>query len=466
MSEGSTGSANEAADIPSTAVEAGDTEAYARVYAEQHPRLVAYAYTLTGNSWQAEDLVAEAHFRVWRRLSGGHRVDNAPAYLAATVRNLAASLGPVAAREIASEAPETPATDQDPAQRVAYVAVLGSVLKQLPERWQQALWLSEAEDQPLEAVGRRIGTRNRNATAVLLSRAREGLRQAFLRAHPGTPEDPACEIHWDRLPAYVRDAVTPRQARILLAHTDDCPDCRARLVLLTRSNDRLPALIGPALLVVLAGGGLKFAAATATAAGAGGIGTASIPAPRGLGIARRVLSQAGGNTTAVTAGVAGAAVLGTALAVAVLTTGSSQPAAAERAPLPQVSQPAAIPAVPETQATPAAPAAAPASHVRPLAAAQPTSEPAPEASPAPETPAAPEPPTAAPTPTPSDTGTSVPVPADPVVTPPSTSPPAPTPEPTTPTTEPPTTPPTDTGCAGWEIWARWTICVAWPFAPR
>src|SRR5882672_5365830 len=71
----------------------GPTAAYARIYEEQQPRLVAYARSLTRNSWTAEDLVAEAHFRVWRRLSAGHEIDNVPAYLMTTVRHLATAAG-------------------------------------------------------------------------------------------------------------------------------------------------------------------------------------------------------------------------------------------------------------------------------------------------------------------------------------------------------------------------------------
>ena len=46
-----------------------DAAAYTRLYESEYPRLVGYARTLTGNPWMAGDLVAEAHFRVWRRLS-------------------------------------------------------------------------------------------------------------------------------------------------------------------------------------------------------------------------------------------------------------------------------------------------------------------------------------------------------------------------------------------------------------
>lgn len=178
------------------------TAAYVRVYEEEQPRLVAYARSLTRNTWAAEDLVAEAHFRVWRRLSAGHEIDNVPAYLMTTVRHLASS--------VASATHETPRDPQipeqasagqvdDPAEQVSSTDLLVRVLGELPERWVQALWLADAEGQPLETVGRQIGAKQ-GATAVLLHRAREGMRQAFLRSQTEAPDDPACEVHWVRMP--------------------------------------------------------------------------------------------------------------------------------------------------------------------------------------------------------------------------------------------------------------------------
>uniref|UniRef100_UPI000B0BFEE4 sigma-70 family RNA polymerase sigma factor n=1 Tax=Streptomyces europaeiscabiei TaxID=146819 RepID=UPI000B0BFEE4 len=263
---------------------ASATASYTRIYEEQHPRLVAYARSLTRNSWTAEDLVAEAHFRVWRRLSAGHEIDNVPAYLTTTVRHLAAAAG-AATRETPLDptAPERAEADvrvadgADPAEQVSSVDLLVRVLGQLPERWVRALWLAEAEGQPLETVGQRIGAKQ-GATAVLLHRAREGMRQAFLREQPGAPIDPACQVRWGRMPAYVRGTATSRQSQQLLSHVDACDDCRARLAVLMRTNDRLPALVGPALLVFVVGGGggkllLSLTAGSAgTAAVLGGAG--------------------------------------------------------------------------------------------------------------------------------------------------------------------------------------------------
>ncbi|MEV0504858.1 sigma factor, partial [Streptomyces spectabilis] len=276
------------ADVPSepaTDASGAVTAAYARVYEAEHPRLVAYARSLTGNAWVADDLVAEAHFRVWRRLAAGHEIENVAAYLMTTVRHLAVSVGQAAAKETPHDpqalwAPEvidvTTVTDGvgDPAARVSSVDLLTRVLGQLPERWVKALWLAEAEGQPLDAIGRSIGA-GRGATAVLLHRAREGMRQAFLRAHPGTPENPACETHWDRMPAHIRGEASPRQSETLVAHLGGCSDCRARLALLTSANHRLPAFVGPALLVFVLGGAGKFLVPLAAGAGAGAAAAAS-----------------------------------------------------------------------------------------------------------------------------------------------------------------------------------------------
>ncbi|MFE0102352.1 sigma factor [Streptomyces sp. NPDC059009] len=295
------------------------TASYARIYeAEQH-RLLAYARSLTGSPWVADDLVAEAHFRVWRRLAAGHEIENVPAYLMTTVRHLASAVGRSAARETPHDPQAAEPVERvsvhghhddaaDPATRLGSVDLLARVLDQLPERWVQALWLAEAEGQPLEAVGRRIGA-GRGATAVLLHRAREGMRQAFLRAHPGTPDDPACEPHWERMPGHIRGETTAAQSERLVTHLDGCADCRSRLALLTRANNRLPALAGPALLIFVLGGAGKFLVPVmaAGAAGAAASGSAGSTGSAGsAGSAGAASAGHGGPLNAVAQGVRGA----------------------------------------------------------------------------------------------------------------------------------------------------------------
>ncbi|MEU6122187.1 zf-HC2 domain-containing protein [Streptomyces sp. NPDC047123] len=345
---------------PARATATGD---YTRVFAEQQPRLVAYARSLTGHAWVADDLVAEAHFRVWRRLSAGHEIENVPAYLMTTVRHLAATVGRGPAGRETPHDPQAPegvwgtatgespfgpgGEEQDPAARISSVDLLTRVLGQLPERWVKALWLAEAEGQPLETIGRRIGA-GRGATAVLLHRAREGMRQAFLRAHPGTPADPACETHWDRMPGHIRGEASPRQSDRLLAHLDTCEDCRARLALLSRANDRLPALTGPALLILAIGGpGAHLLTSAAGTASAGAPGHAGGPA-HGI---RHVITG-GGKVSVAAAGAVGTAVAGAAVAAALVLGGSGHPAAVPPQRVAAVESAAPQPSAPPRRAAP------------------------------------------------------------------------------------------------------------------
>ncbi|NUS12023.1 MAG: sigma-70 family RNA polymerase sigma factor [Streptomyces sp.] len=327
MSDGST-----AVSAPASASDAA-TAAYARIYEEQQPRLVAYARSLTRNAWTAEDLVAEAHFRVWRRLAAGHEIDNVPAYLMTTVRHLA-----IAAGSAVHETPRDPHGEErvetdarrhtdDPAERVSSVDLVVRVLGQLPERWVKALWLAEAEGQPLAAIGPQLGTKE-GATAVLLHRAREGMRQAFLRTQTGAPDDPACQVYWARMPAYVRGAATAKQSERLLGHVDTCDDCRARLAALMSANDRLPALVGPALLVFAVGGAGKFLLALT----AGPAGAATAAGGHG-GLLHGVRQVAVGGSKTQVAAAAGAVEAGAAALLLVLGPAHTGPDPAQRTPV-------------------------------------------------------------------------------------------------------------------------------------
>ena len=388
---------------PSTGGPGADLAAYTRVYEEHNARLTAYARTLTGNPSTAEDLVAEAHFRVWRRIAAGHPVENIPAYLATTIRNLANTLHratteiplPTESAEAEFGRPHQGAGTDDLSQQVAHVDFITRLLKDLPERWVRALWLSEVEDLPLEAVGQRIGA-NSNATAVLLNRAREGLRQAFLRGYPGAPADEACAKHWQKMPSLVRGGLSARQTDSLRAHAEQCDDCRARLAALQQVNLRLPVLLGPALLLLGLGGGAgrwlvagavgakaggavgakvggaataggtkatgTAGAVGAKAGGAGAIGGAKIGVKAGSarhlrhvgGKLRHGVSNGAGKAAAVSAGVVGTTAI--AVAAVALTGGAAHPSTAPQAPV--ETQPAKTTA-PVAKTTPSKPAPKP-----------------------------------------------------------------------------------------------------------
>ncbi|MGW2328737.1 sigma factor [Streptomyces sp. NPDC001700] len=247
-----------------------DAAAYTRLYESEYPRLVGYARTLTGNPWMAGDLVAEAYFRIWRRLRAGESIeaDALPGELTGAVRGLAVA-----------------SVNWGPPQQASLLEPLIRVLGELPQRWVKALWLAEAEDLPPEEAARRTRTTT-EAAAALVERARESLRHEFLRAQPGTPASAACGGHWDGLPGHVQGADDPHQAERIAVHIDGCPDCRSRMERLVAADGRLAALTGPALLALYDRGTAPYlrplaaaAGMAATSAAAAGAGAAGVGGP-------------------------------------------------------------------------------------------------------------------------------------------------------------------------------------------
>jgi RNA polymerase sigma-70 factor, ECF subfamily len=71
--------------VTTTAVSVGD-DAFARAVTDYQQPLARFAYALCGDAAQAEDAVAEAYARVWRRWRRG-RIENLFGYLRRTVAN-------------------------------------------------------------------------------------------------------------------------------------------------------------------------------------------------------------------------------------------------------------------------------------------------------------------------------------------------------------------------------------------
>ncbi|MFH8568472.1 zf-HC2 domain-containing protein [Streptomyces sp. NPDC017993] len=310
-------------------------DAYTALHAREYPHLIGYARLQTPDPALAADLVAEAHFHVWKRIHGGARIDDVRAYLRTTIRDLAATAEADPARRI-PRAPQdgrprpgtrSSADGAEASEPGGYVDLLARILNRLPQRWVQALWLAEAENQPPAAVAKAVGGKQ-DTTTVLLNRARGGLRQAFLSEIPGAPGDPLCFAYWERMPAVIRGEATGDQAREVEGHLPHCQDCQDRMALLTRSDDRLSALIGPALLVFLAGGSATF---LLPLVGVGAVGTgadAGSPEPTPSPLRRLLSGRVGmtGPVAATAAGVAAAAVAGAAVAAGFVLAGDDSAA--------------------------------------------------------------------------------------------------------------------------------------------
>jgi hypothetical protein len=134
------------------------------------------------------------------------------------------------------------------------------------------LWHTEVEGASPATIAPLLGL-TPNGVAALAYRAREGLRQAYLRLHlpaAGRPGD--CQAATDKLAGWVRRSISEPQQRKINAHLSRCPRCRELAAGLTEVNGELRADVGPVMswLSVLKGAlsatTVKLGAAAAIAA--------------------------------------------------------------------------------------------------------------------------------------------------------------------------------------------------------
>jgi RNA polymerase sigma factor (sigma-70 family) len=263
------------------AVRRGDTQAYGLLY-ERHlaaaNRAASYLVTTTS---EREDLVAEAFTRVLQVLRAGRGPahDFRP-YLLVTMRHAAinaARRGPSTA--LFAELPESylrGATD-DPVDARLTGNEAANAFAGLPERWRRVLWHTEVEGESPATIAPMLGM-TPNGVAALAYRAREGLRQAYLRLHLPAVDHRDCREATDKLAGWVRGSISTPQRRKISAHLNQCPRCREIAAGLTEVNGELRAASWLSVLKgMLSATAAKVGAAAAVAAVAVGV-VASDPA--------------------------------------------------------------------------------------------------------------------------------------------------------------------------------------------
>jgi RNA polymerase sigma factor (sigma-70 family) len=329
-------------------VRAGDKRAYGALWDRHHRAALGAARAIT-SAFDADDLVSEAFVRVLKAIERGNGPSAAfRPYLITTIRSVAARWGAQPAELTPDELEVVDPDSSDEAFAARFDQSLTvRAFNTLPERWQEVLWYTEAEQLPPREVAALIGIKP-NAVSALAKRAREGLRQAWVQAHIETaPAGSECRWSIDRLAASTRKALPARERERLDAHLDECDRCPLAAAEMTEASRRLGALI----LIGFLGAGaataygafLKPAAATAATAGAGaGAGAFWPPKPTHV---RNVAIGAG-------AAVAAGAI---AVGVAFAATGAAAPAA-ERDLITSVAQSSAAAQNATTDASPAAPA--------------------------------------------------------------------------------------------------------------
>ncbi|CAM5631794.1 sigma-70 family RNA polymerase sigma factor [Streptomyces aurantiogriseus] len=425
----------------------GDDTAYEELYRRHAEAVRRYARTCCRDAHTADDLTAEVFARMLQAVRGGSGPAHAVrAYLLTSVRRVAAGWTKSAKREqlvddfalFAAHASRSSEVGDDAASVGSFGAGVDvgadvramheaersmamRAFRSLPERWQAVLWHTEVEDESPSEVATLFGL-DANGTRVLASRAREGLKQAYLQAHVSATltSDEECARYADQLGTYARRRLRTRAARGLRKHLEECARCRLAALQIEEVASSIPAVVPVAVIGWLGAAGYgKAAGLIAGGAGAGAAGAAGAAAASG-GSSGGATGGGGaaseGLGTPAKAGIAAGVMALAATAVVLALVGDDSPAAdpvAEppaaapvvlpegpapkptptRAPKDPEPQTAAIVPAAARTATPAPPTARkPASALTPTPSATPPSTPAPPPAPAP-TPS-PAPPTA------------------------------------------------------------------------
>ncbi|MBQ1098528.1 sigma-70 family RNA polymerase sigma factor [Streptomyces sp. b94] len=433
----------------------GDDTAYEELYRRHADAVRRYARTCCRDAHTSDDLTAEVFARMLQAVRGGSGPEHAVrAYLLTAVRRVAAGWTRSAGREqlvddfavfAAQAAHTTKVADDDTMELGADVRAMHEAeqsmamraFRSLPERWQAVLWHTEVEDESPSEVAVLFGL-DANGTRVLASRAREGLKQAYLQAHvsDALAADEECARYADQLGTYARGRLRTRAERGLRKHLAECARCRLAAGQIKEVASGIPAVVPVAVIGWFGAAGYAKAAGI-IAGGAGAAGAAGAAATTGGGTSGG--AGAGGGAAAseglgapVKAGIAaGVVAVAAAAALVFALVGDDAP---EEQP-PKAAPPASSPVAQPAPDTPAPSARTPRPHP-PLAAPEPPSSPPPSPSPAstprPSPPPSPKPaPTSQPPPTrsPAPTQSQTPAPTPPLAPPP---PPAPAPVPTPP----------------------------------
>ncbi|MCX5199865.1 sigma-70 family RNA polymerase sigma factor [Streptomyces sp. NBC_00237] len=335
---------------------AGDDGAYEELFRRHSDAVRRYARTCCRDAHTADDLTAEVFARTLQAVRGGAGPQHAVrAYLMTTVRRVAAAWTKTARREQlvedfavfvdqaarASEARDDDTLDLGADVRAMHEAeqtLAMQAFRSLPERWQAVLWHTTVEEESPSEVAPLFGL-TANATAVLASRAREGLKQAYLQAHVSTALTAGgdCAQYADRLGAYARGGLRMRAERGLRKHLEECAKCRLAAGELRDVNAGIPALLPVAVIGwVAAGYAVKAAGVVAGGVGVGagvGAGAAAGAGGAASGGAGGSGGAAGGGAVAEGLGAPAKVGIGAAVAVAV-TAGLVFAFAGDEAPIP------------------------------------------------------------------------------------------------------------------------------------
>ncbi|MEU9834650.1 sigma factor [Streptosporangium sp. NPDC048047] len=230
----------------------GNAAAYGALYERHAPAARILARRLVRDPVEAETAVAETFTALLLlvRDGGGPREAFRPWLLAALRRT-------VRDRGRGKRGPGRRTPPADPAPTGPERAPMARVFFSLPERWRLVLWHTGAERAGPAEVAPLLGLAPDGA-AALARTAREGLRQAYIRARLGGDLRIGCRPALRKMPAHLRGDLERRAATALEEHMDGCAGCHGVFLELADVGRTLrravgPLVAGPAFPAYLAG---------------------------------------------------------------------------------------------------------------------------------------------------------------------------------------------------------------------
>ncbi|MBM7771089.1 RNA polymerase sigma factor (sigma-70 family) [Actinokineospora baliensis] len=206
----------------------GDDAAFGELFSRHSDAVRRLALGLVNDRAEAEDLAAEAFFRVLQAVRrGSGPVDNVRGYLLIVTRRVAWEWNarkrdvPVSDEELSHRVGAGPDNTGQSTERTLITRAFTS----LPERWRSVLWKVEVEGERPAVVAGNFGL-SPNATAALARRARQGLRAAYLQAHLTVDRgSTGCRSVLEKLGAYTAGSIKGTERRKVRAHLSTCPSC-------------------------------------------------------------------------------------------------------------------------------------------------------------------------------------------------------------------------------------------------
>jgi RNA polymerase sigma factor (sigma-70 family) len=230
----------------------GDMDAFAELVKRNRRSALVVAGSLV-DATTAEDVVADSFERLLVTLgNGGGPTECLRPYLLQMVRHRA-----IDSWRNRREHPVEPATlsaatdvlaDLDDAGPATGTVMVRTAFEALPQRWQTVLWLGEVEGCSYAEIGRELGLQE-GAVTQLLHRAREGMRQSYLKLNVSQATGECAQIR-PLLAKYVRLRSGGRDRQRVAQHLETCSECAAATAKLRLLNGRM----GVALAATVAAG--------------------------------------------------------------------------------------------------------------------------------------------------------------------------------------------------------------------